>query len=234
MRSDVHSMSAIRDNLSSRAPTSDGRAAERKRHDFPESETISIGSETGQLTPVYDLMDTLERRWSSLRYSEDTVDTKAVLSALSESMKTDSATWQLDSKAGALEAFAFVFRSDNLQPGVYRMQGDSCQFIAALDELGDPNSLGVQREFSTGAGIISVYANLDAADSWAGPHGYRISMVRASMATYDFHLRCQSMGLVGTIFGGFIPSSVRKLVSSDGVVRQPLLAVTYSKDPDAG
>lgn len=246
MRSDVETMAAVRDALARREPTSDGQAHSRRLVGF--DDLLLVETDGGHEATVHDdapadvgerprpdALDyerTLRRRWSSLDYGRRPVRTGEVVAMLQEALRADRVTWGLDDDASPLEAFVFAFRSDGLEPGAYRVVADECRFVAPLGELGPIEDLGVQREFSTGAGIVSMHVDLDRADSWAGAHGYRVAALRASMATYDFHVRCQSRGLVGTIFGGFIPASVRGVVRDDGVSRHPMMAVTYAHAPD--
>ncbi|MFB9903838.1 hypothetical protein [Allokutzneria oryzae] len=228
MRTDMAALTPLLEGLTSRTSTSDGRAAERVTLPFPGGVPVDPAPSAEDLLPVHDLHDTLQRRRSSLVYGDQPVRTDVVLAKLREVLVRDRDEWGLDDTAGALEAFVFAFRSEGAAPGVHHVTADGCSHVAGLDELGPVEDLGIQREFSTAAGIAAVYGNLDRADSWAGAHGYRVCAVRAAMATYDLNLRCQAMGLVGTLFGGFIPASVRALLHSDGVVRHPLLATTYA------
>ncbi|MFI9203508.1 tpaF [Streptomyces sp. NPDC053048] len=231
MRSDLDTMMTVLEGLSSRAGTSDGLAAERRPVPFAKAVPVGPAPSAEDLRPVHDLRDMLQRRRSSLHYGQQPVRTDVILSLLREVLGRDRDDWGLDTEAGALEAFVFAFRSEGAEPGVYRVTAEETSYLAGLDELGPADHLGVQREFSTAAGIVAIYADLDRADSWAGSHGYRVSATRAAMATYDIHLRCQALGLVGTIFGGLIPSSVRHLVQGDGATRHPLLATTYAHPP---
>ncbi|MDT0448775.1 tpaF [Streptomyces hesseae] len=228
MRNDLETMKTVLEGLSSRTSTSDGLAAERRPVPFANAVPVDPAPSAEDLRPVHDLRDTLQRRRSLLHYAQQPVRTDVILSSLGDVLARDRADWGLDDTAGELVAFVFAFRSEGAPAGVYRVTAGETAHLAGPDELGPPEDLGVQREFSTAAGIVALYADLDAADSWAGSHGYRVSLVRASMATYDFHLRCQALGLVGTVFGGLIPSSVRHLVQGDGVTRHPLLAATYA------
>ncbi|MER8000693.1 tpaF [Streptomyces sp. NPDC095613] len=231
MRSDLESMTTVLDGFTSRTSTSDGLAAERCPVPFANAVPVEPDPSADDLRPVHDLRATLQRRRSTLRYADLPVRTDVILSLLRTVLGRDRDDWGLDTSAGALEAFVFAFRSEGAEPGVYRVTAEESSYLAGPDELGPAENLGVQREFSTGAGIVAVYADLDRADAWAGSHGYRVCAARAAMATYDFNLRCQALGLVGTLFGGFIPSSVRHLVHSDGVSRHPLLAATYAHPP---
>ncbi|MFF9275074.1 nitroreductase family protein [Streptomyces griseosporeus] len=224
MRSDLSTMRPLLDGFASRTPTSDGLSARRTPVPFPDAEPAADqGAEAGR-----DLHDTLLGRRSSLRYADAPVRTGLVLHLLKGALGRDSGDWGLDDAAGPLEAFVFALRSEGMPPGVYRVTAEEASFVAPAAALGDPEDLGVQREFATAGGIVSMYAALDRADAWAGAHGYRVSVTRASMALYDFHLRCQAHGLVGTLFGGFIGSAVRTVVHSDGVTRHPLLSATYA------
>ncbi|MCC2278359.1 tpaF [Streptomyces sp. ET3-23] len=229
MRNDLDTMRTVLEGLASRTSTSDGLASERRPVPFADAVPVETALQDGDLRPAHDLRDTLRRRRSTLQYGQEPVRTDVILSLLRDVLGRDRDDWGLDTAAGPLEAFVFAFRSEGAPAGVYRVTAEETARLAGLDALGPVEELGVQREFSTAAGIVALYANLDRADSWAGSHGYRVALVRASMATYDVHLRCQALGLVGTVFGGLIPSSVRHLVHADGVARHPLLATTYAR-----
>ncbi len=231
MRSDLSTMRPLLDGFASRAVTSDGLAARRSPAPFPDATPVELPGEdagTGR-----DFHQTLLERRSSLRYADAPVRTELVLRLLTGALERDGRDWGLDEQAGPLEAFVFALRSEGMPAGVYRVTAREASLIAPASALGDPENLGVQREFAGAGGIVSMYAALDRADSWAGAHGYRVGVTRASMALYDFHLECQSHGLVGTLFGGFIGTAVRTLVQSDGVTRHPLLSATYAL-PEAG
>ncbi|WP_346138524.1 tpaF [Streptomyces coeruleofuscus] len=221
-------MQPLLDGFAARARTSDGLAAHRSPMPFADATPVAIDEQEAAHGHPRDLSATLLTRRSSLHYADAPVRTDLVLSLLQHALRRDSDGWELDDDAGPLEAFVFALRSEGKPAGVYRVTARELSFIAPTSVVGDPELLGVQREFADAGGIVSLYANIDRADSWAGSHGYRLCAVRASMALYDFHLRCQSHGLVGTMFGGFIGSAVRNLVQSDGVTRHPLLAATYA------
>ncbi len=228
MRSDQRPLRSVLDGFESRKPTSDGRAALRVPEPFEGAEPVDIDLSVHDLESRRDLFATLTARRSMLRYSRAPVRTELVIGLLQEALARDTSTWSLDEEAGPLEGFVFALRSEGLPTGVYRVTASGCSRVAPVEVIGEPEELGVQREFGTGGGVISVFGDLDRADSWAGSHGYRICLVRAAMVAYDFHMRLQSTGLVGTIFGGFIAASVRDTAKSDGVTRQPLLSSTYA------
>ena len=59
-------------------------------------------------------------------------------------------------------------------------------------------------------------------------------MARAAAVVYDFHLACTGHGLVGTVFAGFIPASVRHILKSDGASRHQMFAATLAPPPTRG
>jgi hypothetical protein len=212
---------------------SGGTAPRRGPTPFTDAVPVVVEEGPGPEAPR-DLRATLLTRRSSLRYGRGPVRTDLVLRLVREALQRDRDGWALDDHAGPLEAFVFALWSEGRPAGVYRITAQEASLVAPAAAVGDPELLGVQREFADAAGIVSLYADLDTADSWGGAHGYRLCAVRASMALYDFHLQCQSYGLVGTVFGGFIGAAVRHLVRSDGVTRHPLLAATYALPAEAG
>ncbi|MFE8913167.1 tpaF [Streptomyces globisporus] len=228
MRTDPSMMEPLLETFADRARCGDGLAAERSLLPFADAVPVDVEAGTTESGRTLDLHDTLQARRSSLQYGEAPVRTDLILRWTREALERDAGDWGLDDACGPLEAFVFALRSEGRPAGVYRVTAWDISFIAPASDVGDPQLLGIQREFADGAGIVTVCANLDSADAWAGSHGFRLSAVRASMALYDFHLRCQSDGLAGTVFGGFIGAAVRNLIQSDGVTRQPLLSATYA------
>lgn len=228
MRTDPEPMTAVLTELAS--PHTSGHPA-RRPLPFPGPEPLGRPVAHVPADPDDDVLGlpaVLRTRRSTLRYAATPVRTAPVLDLVRAALVEDRRTWDLDTQAGPLEAFVFALRSSDLPAGVHRVTVDGTTMIAPISAVGPLEDLGIQREFSTAAGIVATYARLDQAEGWAGAHGYRISATRAAMATYDVHLRCVARGLVGTMFGGFIPSAVRDVVQGDGVTRHPLIAATYA------
>lgn len=233
MRSDLSSMNAVIRGLAQ----NDGRLVRgshvRFRKPF-EGENFEFDSSFCEISDRYpkDLWKILKSRASSLHYGSSGISGEMVARMTQVALSKDENLWKLEGMAGPLEAFIFSFKSTDWPTGIYRVTSSTVTRIGNLEEVGPLENLGIQKEFVSGSGIVSIYASLDRADQWAGAHGYRIACLRASMALYDFHLRGFENGLIGCIFGGFIPSSVRKLTKTDGVTRHPLLAATYGSYPE--
>jgi hypothetical protein len=138
-------------------------------------------------------------------------------------LEQDLCDWPDMASACPLEAFLFALRPSDMDRGMYRINRYGVERVGDLPP--DHHAIGIQREFTNGGAVVSVAADLDAADTW-GVHGYRITMTRAAAAVYAFHLQCVAHGLGGTVFAGFVPSVVRRSLKSDGVGRAHLFAVT--------
>ncbi|MEU0302710.1 tpaF [Streptomyces sp. NPDC006175] len=230
MRTDPSMMEPLLETFADRTRSGDGLAAERSLLPFADAVPVDLDAEA-QATDsghALDLHETLQARRSTLQYGKAPVRTDLILRWVREALVRDAEDWGLDDACGPLEAFVFALRSEGRPAGVYRVTAREASFVAPASAVGDPQRLGIQREFADGAGIVTICADLDTADSWTGAHGFRLCAVRASMALYDFHLRCQSDRLAGTVFGGFIGAAVRNLIQSDGVTRHPLLSATYA------
>ena len=113
-------------------------------------------------------------------------------------------------------------------PGVYRIRTNGTDLVGNPPDPEQIEGMTVQKEFARAGAIVSVAANRDGADAWAGAHGYRHAMARAAAVIYSVHLRSAARGLTGTVFAGLSPSAVRRLLDSDGVSRHQMLAVTVA------
>ena len=216
------------------APTSDGLAARRPRRplvcELPDALDPREGGSRPHRSPDYphDLRRTFERRSSTTDYAPEPLDVEPLLADVRSALIEDAEDWGEDAGVGSLEPFVLLLRPRGGRPGVYRVRPDG------VDLLGDPPSpeeiegMTVQKEFARAGAIVSVAADLDQADAWAGAHGYRHAMARAAAVIYSVHLRSAARGLTGTVFAGLSPSAVRHLLDSDGVSRHQMLAVTIA------
>lgn len=216
------------------APTSDGLAARRPRRPLACELADALDPREGGPHPhgspgyPHDLRQTFERRSSTTDYAPEPLDAAPLLADVRAALVEDAEDWGEDAGVGSLEPFVLLLRPCGGRPGVYRVRPDG------VDLLGDPPSpeeiegMTVQKEFARAGAIVSVAADLDQADAWAGAHGYRHAMARAAAVIYSVHLRSAARGLTGTVFAGLSPSAVRHLLDSDGVSRHQMLAVTIA------
>jgi hypothetical protein len=174
-----------------------------------------------------DLLDTLRDRRSTRFFGADGIAASRLADIVVAGISADSRLWSADDGLGAFEVNVVAFRIDGLEPAIYRLDIGTRGYlpIAPLPAATDIFDLTLQREFCASAAILSLSANLQAVDAAHGAHGYRMAMSRAAAVAYRMWLEAVSGGLVGSVFAGFIPASVRQTLRSDGSGRHQLFAL---------
>jgi len=228
MRSDYSLMNKMIAGFSAPGPTADGASADRVLERLASERPVDLPEAPA---PGLSLRETFDRRSSSLSYGTDGLFLTDQLTALRQALRQDRDDWGEAAASVPLEGFVFALRSIDLAPGIYRVDADGAARVGELPAPEHWDELGVQKEFAAAGAIVSVAVDLDRADSWAGTHGYRVAMARAAGAIYDLHLSSVAHGLVGTVFAGFIPASVRHVLHSDGASRHQMFAMTVAPPP---
>lgn len=180
-----------------------------------------------------DLRQTLVQRSSTTSYGPEPLDAAPLLGMVRQALIEDQTTWGRQADLVALEPFVLLLRPRGAEPGIYRVGRDGAELLRPLPTYEQIEGMAVQKEFARAGAIVSVAADLDGADSWAGAHGYRFAMMRSASLIYSVHLRATAHSLVGTVFAGFSTSMVRHLLDSDGVSRHQMFAVTVAAPQSA-
>ena len=234
MRTDIPVMNAILCGISGLRP----RVAELRLNHVPgELEGDLIGEFSGPVTPdegspclpCKSFPEFLQTRRSVSHFRDEAVDARCVIHAVAQALEDDERLWGCSETAGLLEAFVFVLRDSvgGPGPGIYQVRRDSAVRMTTAAELGDPIRFGVQEEYFAGSGVVIFCANLDVEDGAGGANGYLVNTLRASMALYEVHVELGCMDVVGSVFGGFIPASLRSLLLADMVTRQQIISCSY-------
>lgn len=173
------------------------------------------------------LLTTLERRASTRVFDPGPVSASLLADVVASGVDADRSTWPDEQERCPLQTDIVAFRLDGLEPGMFRLDAGERAYtpVAPLPEAEALHGLTLQREFCDAATIISIAADLDRVSRVHGAHGYRMLMGRAAAAAYTMWLDAVSAGLVGTVFAGFIPASVRQPLRSDGATRHQLFAL---------
>ncbi|MFE9367952.1 nitroreductase family protein [Streptomyces sp. NPDC006978] len=177
--------------------------------------------------PRASLLTTLERRTSTRVFDPGPVAASLLADVVASGIDADRATWPDEQERCPLQTDIVAFRLDGLEPGMFRLDAGDRAYtpVAPLPDPEALHGLTLQREFCDAAAIISIAADLDRASRIPGAHGYRMLMGRAAAAAYTMWLDAVAAGLVGTVFAGFIPASVRQPLRSDGAARHQLFAL---------
>ncbi|WP_331452448.1 nitroreductase family protein [Streptomyces sp. SS162] len=191
------------------------------------------------------LLTVLEQRRSVRLFGPQAVAASLVADVVARGIEADVGSWPDHQAQCPLQTDVVAFRLDGLEPGMYSLDavgnpggaaGDVVNReyvqVAPLPKQGDLHDLTLQREFCDSAVIISIAADLDLVGSLYGAHGYRILMGRAAAAAYTMWLDAVALGLVGTVFAGFIPASVRRPLRSDGASRHQIFALALGGAPE--
>jgi hypothetical protein len=180
----------------------------------------------------------LEKRRSVRFFGPDPVDAALVADVAARGVEADQASWADEAERLPLQISVVAFRLAGLEPGMYSLDTGgggaterSYVQVAPLPEGEALHGLTIQREFCDSAAIISLAADLDRAGELHGAHGYRTLMTRAGASAYTMWLDAVAIGLVGTVFAGFIPASVRLPLRSDGASRHQLFALALGGAP---
>ncbi|WNM29186.1 hypothetical protein RKE30_01585 [Streptomyces sp. Li-HN-5-11] len=182
------------------------------------------------------LLTVLEKRRSVRFFGLAPVDASLVADVAARGVEADLASWTDKAEQLPLQVNVVAFRLAGLEPGMYSLDTGSGSHtayvqVAPLPEGEALHGLTIQREFCDSAAIISLAADLDRASELHGAHGYRTLMTRAAAAAYTMWLDAVAVGLVGTVFAGFIPASVRLPLRSDGASRHQLFALALGAAP---
>ncbi|MGA6175403.1 nitroreductase family protein [Streptomyces sp. NPDC012600] len=177
--------------------------------------------------PRASLLAALERRTSTRIFDPSPVSASLLAEVIASGVDADRATWPDEQERCPLQTDIVAFRLDGLEPGMFCLDADDRAYtpVAPLPAPEALHGLTLQREFCDAAAIISIAADLDRVSRVQGAHGYRMLMGRAAAAAYTMWLDAVAAGLVGTVFAGFIPASVRQPLRSDGAARHQLFAL---------
>ncbi|QVQ50239.1 nitroreductase family protein [Spiractinospora alimapuensis] len=178
------------------------------------------------------LLPVLRRRRSTRFFSEVGLPPSAVLDSAAHALETDRAHWPTRHPSNPLRVDAVAFNLEGVPPAIYQLDDEDRALtpVASLPE-GHEHELTLQPEFSTAAVVLSVAVDLSTAWDHGGAHEYRLLMGRVSSAAYTMWLHAMSQGHVGSVFAGFIPAAVRRLLHSDGTSRHHAFAVALGRPP---
>ena len=178
------------------------------------------------------LLETLRRRMSVRFYAPTAIAAGVVADLIGAGLDADAALWP-DAGGETFEATVLAFRVAGLVPGIYRYERAGRRFLRIADLPGAAElfNLTLQQEFCRSAAIISLGADLQAHAEARGAHGYRRVAGRAGAAAYTMWLESVAAGLVGSVFAGFIPASVRRPLRSDGAARHQMFALAIGAPP---
>lgn len=199
--------------------------AEHMRYASLASEHITLPQPMQHGRPLFEAM--VER--TSIRfYTDEAVGLSQVATLLRAASAGDLQEWAQDVEAGVTLHFLLVaWRVEGLVPAVYLYEHDKhalARIGPAPDQKAGGANLVLQTEFANAPLIILITGNLAAACARHGAWGHRQLLLRAGAAGQRLWLSSLGVGLVGTIFAGFLPRAAQHNAGVDGYKNASLVA----------
>jgi len=184
--------------------------------------------------PRSGLLTTLRNRRSIRFFARDPIPA-ALLADIAARGLADDEWWETEHGCCPLSVDVAAFRVTGLEPAFYHLDPLTRSFIAVASlPSGDAvRELTIQEEFCDAAAITMITGDVEHAAQAHGGHGYRLLMSRAGAAAYAMWLDAVASGLAGTVFAGFIPSSIRLPLHCDGSSRHQLFALALGTPAEA-
>ncbi|MFI6499658.1 nitroreductase family protein [Nonomuraea typhae] len=169
----------------------------------------------------------LRARRSTRFFDDAAVPAPVLAGVVTRGLGDDADSWAAEQDCCPLAADVVAFRVDGLAPAMYALNPLPPSFtpLASLPSDEAMREMTIQSEFCDSAAIVAITGDVERASRRHGGHGYRQLMSRAGAAAYAMWLEAIGHGLVGTVFAGFIPASVRIPLDCDGASRHQLFAL---------
>ncbi|MBV2153699.1 nitroreductase family protein [Kitasatospora sp. SUK 42] len=175
------------------------------------------------------LRSTLRRRKANRFFADQPVDADVLRRMVEAGHGADASLWPVERAARPLEFLVAARDVTGLRPAVHRHEPDGFTPLADLAGTGELSALVLQPEFALAPAILVAVGSLEDATDSAGSHGHRLLLERSGAACAAAWLTAVDAGLSGSIFAGFLPSALRRLVGIDGFRRTQLLALAVGQ-----
>ncbi|MEU8924979.1 nitroreductase family protein [Kitasatospora sp. NPDC048545] len=179
------------------------------------------------------LRPTLRRRRANRFFADRPVDAEVLQRMIEAGHGADAALWPAEWAARPLEFLVAARTVTGLRPAVHRYGPDGFEPIADIVGVEQLRALVLQPEFALAPAILLATGSLEDALESAGSHGHRRLLERSGAACEAAWLTAVDAGLSGSIFAGFLPSALKRLVGIDGFRRTQLLALAVGHGFDA-
>ncbi|MFH8386554.1 nitroreductase family protein [Kitasatospora sp. NPDC018058] len=179
------------------------------------------------------LRPALQRRRANRFFADRPVDTELLQRMIEAGQAADAALWPLEWAARPLEFLVVARAVTGLRPAIHRHGPDGFEALADISGTEELSALVLQPEFALAPAILLATGSLEDALDSAGSHGHRRLLERSGAACEAAWLTAVDGGLSGSIFAGFLPSALKRLLGIDGFRRTQLLALAVGHAYDA-
>lgn len=212
------------------------RRARRQATGRPHSDAPAVTGRTGEgptvpapakgTAPTLTSAEVLRTRRSQRFYDDGAIPLDDLTTCLIDSLDSDARLWPMQ-PGTAPQIVVAALRVDDLSPGLYRFdRRERCYTRLAHLRPEDVADMVLQTEFGDAAVIVAAMGSLSSALSDLGDHGQRILNVRAAGVCYGALLQAGARRIAGSVFAGFLPSGLSRLVNADGYHLAQVFAVS--------
>lgn len=186
------------------------------------------------LTESYALQRSLLARSAMRAYDETPISLAQLGTMLHVASEGDRQDWPQEEAAGVgLQLLVVAWRVADLEPAVWRYEPVAHELVYVGPAPGpkDANTLTLQLEFTAAPALVFISGSLAAACARYGSWGHRQLLLRGGAAGQRLWFGAIGVGLVGTVFAGFLPRTANRFANVDGYLQASLLTFAVGRLP---
>jgi hypothetical protein len=191
----------------------------------PERNRLSLPAPEVRSKPVH---EAVVERTSIRHYAQRPVTQVQLATLLKTASEGDIVDWPDEAEAGMRLHFLVVaWRLEGITPAVYGYESSThtlVQLGPSPDQRTEAVNMVLQVEFADAPVIILTVGDLARASALYGGWGHRQLLLRAGTAGQRLWLASIGLGLVGTVFAGFLQRAARRIAGVDGYRNAALFA----------
>jgi hypothetical protein len=174
------------------------------------------------------LNEAVIERMSVRHYAPSPVTQAQLATILKTAAEGDKHDWPDEEENGlGLKFLVVAWRVEGIEPAVYGYESavhTLIQLGPVPDQSTEAINMVLQIEFADAPVIILTVGDLAAASARYGGWGHRQLLLRAGTAGQRLWLASIGVGLVGTVFAGFLHRAARRIAGVEGYRNAALLA----------
>lgn len=197
----------------------------------PDTQRIALPAPIVRSRP---LQDSLRRRMAFRMYDDAPLTLTELGTIFHAAYAGDQQDWPQEAAAGVdIQLLAVAWRVDGLEPAVWRYEPNAHELslIGRAPAENEADELTLQHEFTAAPVIIFITGNLAAACARYGEWGHRQMLLRGGAAGQRLWFASLGLGLVGSVFAGFLPRAAQRFAGIDGYLQASLLAFAVGRAP---
>jgi hypothetical protein len=146
----------------------------------------------------------------------------------------DRQDWPHEEASGVgLQLMVVAWRVAELEPAIWRYEPAAHElvYVGPAPSSKEADTLTLQVEFTAAPALVFISGSLAAACARYGSWGHRQLLLRGGAAGQCLWLGAIGVGLVGTVFAGFLPRAANRFAGVDGYLQSSLLAFAVGRLP---